>query len=112
MAVLVLRAGLVNLSDWSVDLWQSRAANAARRTARVVRNVDLSASLGPLEFAFCLVHCDFEGAERALERIVRELSDYACEAGIAVFPDDNCDPPALIELARGRCTSRPLTRTA
>jgi hypothetical protein len=48
------------------------------------------------------VHCDRKGAERALERLIQELSDKNCKAGIAVFPEDNCEPSALIELARGR----------
>jgi len=106
MAIVVLRAGSMNLATWGEDSWQSRSLDIARRTASTVRNVDLSASIAPLEFALCLVHCDREGAVRALLRIGESLPEGISDAGIAVYPDDQCEPAALIELARGR--SRPL----
>jgi GGDEF domain-containing protein len=106
MAVVVLRAGAINLSTWEEDAWQGRSLDVARRTAAAVRNVDLSAAIAPMEFALCLVHCDREGAETALGRIGESLPDGISDAGIAVYPDDQCEPSALIELARGR--SRPL----
>jgi GGDEF domain-containing protein len=102
MAVLVLKAGIVGLSDMSVDTWQQRSLDAAQKCIQVVRNIDLSASLGPMEFAICLVQCDREGAERALARLVAKLTDYECHAGIAVFPEDGCEYGAMIELARVR----------
>lgn len=102
MAIVAVRAGLIDLSDWSFDLWRQKAAEVARSTASVVRNVDLCASLGPLEFAICLVHCDRTGADLAVERIVAELSGYTCAIGVAVYPGDQFDASALIELARGR----------
>ena len=102
MAVVTLRAGVLDLPGISVDGWQVEAARAAHRAVQVIRNVDLSASLAPFEFALCLVHCDREGAERVVERLVRELSDYDCSIGVAVYPEDNCEPAALIELARVR----------
>lgn len=102
MAVVVLKAVAIDLNRFSVDSWQGESAEAARRAAHVVRNVDLSAALGPFEFAMCLVHCDRTGAEAAITRITAEFQDYECRIGIAVFPEDDCQPRALIELARVR----------
>jgi GGDEF domain-containing protein len=102
MAVVVLKAVAVDLTGFSIDGWQQESAVAAGRAARVIRNVDLSAALAPFEFALCLVHCDRKGADAALERITMEFKDYDCQVGIAVYPDDECEPRALIELARVR----------
>ena len=102
MAVIVLRAAVPRLSTMSIDDWQEQSADAAQRCLAVVRNVDLSALLGPFEFAICLVHCDRNGAEAALSRLVRELREYNCTAGISVLPDDDVVPDAMIELARVR----------
>jgi GGDEF domain-containing protein len=102
MAVIVLKAAVPQLSGMSIDNWQERSADAAQRCLSVVRNVDLSALLGPFEFAICLVHCDREGAEIVLNRLVSELQEYNCLAGISVLPDDDVVPNAMIELARVR----------
>ncbi|MPZ50301.1 MAG: hypothetical protein GEU75_13555 [Dehalococcoidia bacterium] len=105
MAVIVMRTGLINLGDMSMDGWQARSAEIAQRTLQVVRTADLVASLAPFEFAICLVHCGREGAHHALDRLLAQLTDFNCDTGIAVYPEDNCDPPALVELARVRCHS-------
>ena len=102
MAVVVLKAVAIDLARFSLDGWQQESAVAARRAAQVVRNVDLSASLAPFEYALCLVHCDRVGAEAAIQRILQEFRDYECRIGIAVYPGDECEPRALIELARVR----------
>jgi GGDEF domain-containing protein len=102
MAVIVLRAAVPQISTMSIDNWQEQSADAAQRCLAVVRNVDLSALLGPFEFAICLVHCDRNGAEAALNRLVRELREYNCSAGISVLPEDDVAPSAMIELARVR----------
>jgi GGDEF domain-containing protein len=102
MAVVVLKAAVPNLSGISIDGWQEQSADAAQRCLTVIRNVDLSALLGPFEFAICLVQCDRVGADQAIERLVAELTEYNCSAGIAVLPDDDCEPSAMIELARMR----------
>jgi GGDEF domain-containing protein len=102
MSVVVLKAGVPNLANYSIDNWQEQSADAAQRCINVIRNVDLSALLGPFEFAICLVQCDREGAQLAIGRLVQELTEYACSAGIAVLPDDDCEPSAMIELARMR----------
>lgn len=102
MAVVVLKAGVPNLSGMSIDGWQEQSADAAQRCLAVIRNVDLSALLGPFEFAICLVQCDRSDAEQAIERLVIELSEYDCTAGLAVLPDDDCEPSAMIEVARMR----------
>jgi len=102
MAVVVIKAVAVDLTRFSLDGWQQESAEAAARAASVIRNVDLSASLAPFEFALCLVHCDRTGADAALERITTEFKDHDCQVGIAVYPEDECEPRALIELARVR----------
>ena len=102
MAVVVLKTAVPNLSGISIDGWQEQSADAAQRCLNVIRNVDLSALLGPFEFGICLVQCDREGAEQAIDRLVSELTEYECSAGIAVLPDDDCEPGAMLELARMR----------
>jgi GGDEF domain-containing protein len=102
MAVIVISAGAINLSEFSADSWQNQSAQAAERCLRVVRNIDLSAFLAPLEFAICLIQCDRTGAEHALNRLRNELSEYSLDAGVAVYPEDGCEPLALIDLARVR----------
>jgi GGDEF domain-containing protein len=102
MAVIVLRTGSVNLADMSIDGWQGQAAEVALATLQVVRTADLSASLGPNEFAICLVHCHRAGAESVGKRLIEQLSGFKCETGIAAYPEDNCEPRALLELARVR----------
>jgi GGDEF domain-containing protein len=112
MAVIVLKAGVPQLSGMSLDEWQEGSTDAAQRCLSVVRNVDLSALLGPLEFAICLVHCDREGAEAALARLVTELREYNCTAGISVLPEDDVAPNAMIELARVRSQQVDFKKTA
>jgi GGDEF domain-containing protein len=106
MAVVVLRVDVVDLTTFSLDGWQKRSLEAATRAAKVVREVDISAAISPFEFAICLVHCDREGAGKALERMKHQLADYDCEAGVAVFPDEGYEPAALVDLAMMRL--RPL----
>ena len=110
MAVVVLKAAIVNTQGVSAEGWQVESATAAHRCAQVVRNVDLSASLAPFEFALCLVHCDRDGAQRAIERLTAELSEYECTAGVSVFPEDDCQPRAMIELAWVRSRKVPQAR--
>jgi GGDEF domain-containing protein len=102
MAVVVMKAVAVDLARFSLDSWQDESAEAAKRCALVVRSVDLSAALAPFEFALCLVHCDRAGAAAAADRVASEFRDYDCQIGIAVYPADECEPRALIELARVR----------
>jgi len=106
MAVVVLRVGVVDLTTFSLDGWQKRSLEAAQKAAKVIREVDISASLTPFEFAICLIHCDREGAYKALERMLVQLPDHNCEAGVAVFPDEGYEPSAMIEVASARL--RPL----
>ncbi len=102
MAVVVLQTAVPNLSGISIDGWQAQSADAAQRCLNVIRNVDLSALLGPFEFAICLVQCDRAGAAQAINRLISELTEYKCSAGVAVLPEDDCEPNAMIELARMR----------
>ena len=71
-------------------------------TARSIRTVDLAAILGPMEFVVCLVHCDRAGSAIALTRLVKALDGYEPSTGVALYPEDNCEPKQLIELARSR----------
>jgi GGDEF domain-containing protein len=112
MSVIVLKVGVPQISMMSVDNWQLESAEAAQRCLSVIRNVDLSSLLSPFEFAICLVHCDRDGAETVLGRLVRELSDHTCQAGIAVLPDDDVAPSAMIELARVRSQEQVLKKAA
>lgn len=102
MAVIVLRVGVVDLTTFSTDGWQQRSLEAAQRAAKIVREVDISAAISPFEFAICLIHCDRDGAYRALDRMLLQLPDYKCEVGVAVFPDEGYEAPALIDLAAAR----------
>lgn len=105
MAVVAFKPGLIDLESFSEDTWRQRAADSARRAAGLVRKVDLAAAISPMEYVICLVHCDRPGAERAIERLAEELSEYDCKAGIAVFPEDQREPAKLIETAMVRCRS-------
>ncbi|HEX5139696.1 MAG TPA: diguanylate cyclase [Dehalococcoidia bacterium] len=102
MAVVVLKCAILDRSGISADGWQVESATAAHRCAQVIRTVDLSSSLAPFEFAICLVHCDEDGAQRAIDRMIAEMKEYECSVGVAVYPDDDCQPRAMIELARVR----------
>jgi GGDEF domain-containing protein len=105
MAVVCMKLGQVGLAAISTDSWGGLASELARTMARSVRAVDITAALGPLEFAICLVHCDRAGAEVAIDRVLRELDGRPADVGLAVYPEDNCDGKALIELARRRATA-------
>jgi len=87
-------------------------ASAQPDWIKFIRAVDITAAVGPLEFAICLVHCDRTGAERAIERVLGELSERPAEVGLAVYPEDKCDGKALIELARGRAIATSVARQA
>lgn len=102
MSVVVLRIGVVDLTTFSLDGWQKRSLEAAQKAAKVIREVDISASLTPFEFAICLIHCDRDGAYKALERMMTHLPDHNCEAGVAVYPDEGYEPAAMIEVASAR----------
>jgi GGDEF domain-containing protein len=112
MSVIVLKAVVPHAEGMSLDNWQVKSADAAQRCLAVVRNVDLSAVLGPFEFAICLVHCDRSGAEAARARLVSELSEYECLTGIAVLPDDDIAPGAMVEMARSRSHGVELKKSA
>lgn len=102
MAVVVLKVGAVSITTFSSDEWQQRFLDAAKRAANTVREVDISAALAPFEFGICLVHCDRQGAFHALDRLLRELPEYNCEAGVAVYPDEGYEPEGLLDIASAR----------
>jgi GGDEF domain-containing protein len=111
MAVLVVSAGEMSVSDFTESDWLVVASAAAYRTARSVRNVDLVAALAPLEFALCLVHCDRQGADTAAGRVAEQL-EGGCRIGIAVYPADGCEPKELLPLARSRLAPAPAAHAA
>lgn len=102
VTVLVLKVLPEELSEDSVASWRVSAAQAAYMTARTVRTVDLTASLGPMEFGICLIHCDEDGAAAARVRLVSALSQYCCQIGYSVALRDGDDPKELISVARSR----------
>lgn len=109
-AVITVKLLDLQSFDLKEEAWQRKAATAAYVTARAVRTVDLTASLGTGEFAVCLVHCTHAGAERAVKRLARTLGSYSCEIGMAVYPEDNLEGRMLVELARG--AARPITMSS
>jgi GGDEF domain-containing protein len=102
MALVVLRFGRVPLADLSTDTWAATASRVGRDMAQTVRSVDITAALGPLEFAICLVHCDRAGADKALKRVLRGFDGDDLEVGIVVHPEDGFTPAEMIDVARGR----------
>jgi len=102
VTVLVLKVLPEDVNGEDLVSWRTSAAQAAYMTARTVRTVDLTASLGPMEFGVCLIHCDEDGAAAARMRLASALSQYRCSIGYAVALRDGQDPKALIALARSR----------
>ncbi|HXH22335.1 MAG TPA: diguanylate cyclase [Dehalococcoidia bacterium] len=102
MAVVCMKLGELRLTEMSNDSWGGLASELGRAMAKSVRAVDITAALGPLEFAICLVHCDRTGAESAIARVLQSLDGRPAKVGLAVYPEDDCDGKALIELARRR----------
>jgi len=96
----------MDMSQFPEDAWQSEAVQAAYVTARSIRNVDLAAIIGDMEFAVSLVHCDRTGGELAMDRLAQALESHDCEFGMAVYPDDEMEPTELVELARSRTQRR------
>jgi hypothetical protein len=101
MSLIVVRFE-VELAALSTGEWQASASERAVLAAQSVRSVDLASVVGPGEFAICLVHCDRAGAEAVVNRLATRLGQWDFRIGVAVFPDDNCEGNALIELARVR----------
>jgi GGDEF domain-containing protein len=112
MAIVVLRVDEVDLTTFSTDGWQKRSQSAAERAAITVREVDIAAALSPFEYAICLVHCDRNGANAAVERIARQLHEYRCEAGVAIYPEEALEPKALVDVARARLNALSPARAA
>ncbi len=102
MAVIVIRLAGLGLDALSTDRWARLAGELGQVASQTVRAVDITASLGPLEFATCLVQCDRAGAESAIERLHRELAAQEPLIGLAVYPADDADPAGLISRARQR----------
>jgi GGDEF domain-containing protein len=102
MALVVLRFGRVPLADLSTDSWAPTANRLGRDMAQTVRSVDITAALGPGEFAICLVHCDRAGADKALKRVLRGLEGEDLEVGVVVHPEDGIEASEMVEIARDR----------
>jgi GGDEF domain-containing protein len=102
LTVLVLKILPEEVGEENVAGWRASAAQAAHMTAQTVRTVDLTASLGPMEFGICLIHCDEDGAAAARKRLATALSHFRCSIGYAVALRDADEPRALISFARSR----------
>ena len=90
MAVLTLRTSTKTGEE---------SAEQTSVVARSLRSTDLAADLGVGQFAICLLHNDRTAAALVLRRLMRELDDNDCQVGMAVYPDDECEGKALVELA-------------
>ncbi len=97
MSVVVLRFGPPTLAGWGAD----RSDRDVDWSA-VLRAADLGTALNANEVALCLVHTERSQAEAVVDRILRQLSDGEIEAGMAIYPSEDVDPAALVELARLR----------
>jgi GGDEF domain-containing protein len=104
MALIVVSLVRTSLVYMSGDGWKDDASQAAYTTARSVRTVDLTAALGPGEFAVCLVHCDKDGAEIAKKRLENTLKLYGPSIGLVVFPLEKVEPKRMIQLAQSRAS--------
>lgn len=90
----------------------------AKLAARTLRAVDIPASLGELEFAFCLPNTDADGARMTARRLREALGSRRHAIGIACYPEHSTDGKrileyALLDMARPRAeTAAPRLRKA
>ena len=69
----------------------------AKLAARTLRAVDIPASLGELEFAFCLPNTDAEGARITARRLREAIGKRGLSLGIACYPDSSIDGKKILE---------------
>lgn len=105
MSLIVVKLSSESLRNLREGAWQPDATQAAYLTARTVRAVDLTAVIGPTEFAICLVHCDRTGAESAIARLQEALKKYEPLIGAVVFPEDKVESKHMLQLARSRAVA-------
>jgi len=98
MAVLTLRTSTEAMAGQN----GGRGLDKSGAIARSLRSTDLAADLGIGEYALCLLHCDRAGAASVLRRLMGELADNDCQVGMAIYPDDDREGKALVELALSR----------
>jgi GGDEF domain-containing protein len=106
MAVVVVRLGSTELANWAGNFWTEQVSVATPVLLKFVRSIDICAPIGPLEFAIMLVQCNRQAAEGVAAQISERFRAQDCETGAAAFPEDRCEPAALVELARGRVRRR------
>ena len=87
-------------------------ADLALHVARTVRDVDIPAGLGELEYAVFLPQSDRAGAEATAARLRDALGEYSTATGIALYPEDGCEGRLLLEHARRLAQSAPWARSA
>jgi GGDEF domain-containing protein len=71
----------------------------AQLAARTLRGVDIPASLGEFEYAFCLPNTDPDGARITARRLREVLGRGRCSIGIACYPYDSSDSKKVLEYA-------------
>jgi diguanylate cyclase (GGDEF)-like protein len=107
-ALVVIRLAGVGLAALATDFWVRKVDEAGELTTSGLRVVDIVASLGPAELAICLVNCDSDDAKSVATRLTDRLAKNQASIGVVVFPQDELEAPALIEVARNRArTSGP-----
>jgi GGDEF domain-containing protein len=99
LTIKIAPPNLTGLTAMETDMMTARIAHQALRT---VRAADIPAAIGDLEYAVCLVHCNREGAEAAVSRLLDELHDQHFQIGLAVYPEDQGSAKEMIEIARRR----------
>jgi diguanylate cyclase (GGDEF)-like protein len=106
-ALVVIRLTGVGLAALATDFWVRRVEEIGALTNAALRTVDIVAALGPAELAICLVNCNFGDANSVATRLIACISQDQTSIGVVVFPEDELEPQAIIEVAcnRARLTS-------
>ncbi len=90
-----------------IDGAPAAAEAGLERVAAVLRRMDCLAEYGPDEFALVVPEADRAGATAVAQRISREAragglagGGVTVHVGLAVYPDDGCQPGELVSRAR------------
>ncbi len=101
MTVLTLRTSTTT-NEAPVGQNGGQGFDKSSVVARSLWSTDLATARGGGEYAVCLLHCNRAGAAPVLRRLMEELAENDSQVGMAVYPDDDCEGKALIELALSR----------
>lgn len=111
MALLAIKAQHLD-HELQPVAWDEVNSNLALQVSRLVRAVDIPATIGHLEYALCLTQCDRAGAEATVERVLDALRDHSPSIGLAVYPQDGADGKELLNRARERAQPALQARSA